>query len=270
MKELHTNFKIIKCGIFINEEYPWLRSTPDFLCCCDWGEGCGEVKYPFCIEVTSIILWRRALRVWKKIVLEFQSKNPTPVLLPFTTADFYIKETVLRFLLFVLLMMWKRQSWLCRELVQTLSTGRLSYQKWLTFGKHVCYQKCLVGGIVGSTVPPKLTIHQSMMYGFAELQQRETLPSTATRNVPLEIFTFPAYKLSVCLRHGIVQTVELCQNSGEKENLLSLLKTSTPSPALAMDAIAYVKASLMKVTGLWNVTVLNASRANIFICHVSA
>ena len=66
MKELHTNFKIIRCGIFINEEYPWLRTTPDFLCSCDCEEGCGEVKYPFCIEVTSIILWRRALSYLKK------------------------------------------------------------------------------------------------------------------------------------------------------------------------------------------------------------
>lgn len=56
MKELHTNFKMIRCGIFINEEYPWLHTTPDFLCSCDCGEGCVEVKYPFCIEVTSIIL----------------------------------------------------------------------------------------------------------------------------------------------------------------------------------------------------------------------
>ena len=56
MKELHTNFKIIRCGIFIIEEYPWLHTTPDFLCSCDCEEGCGEVKYPFCIEVTSIIL----------------------------------------------------------------------------------------------------------------------------------------------------------------------------------------------------------------------
>ena len=112
---------------------------------------------------------------------------------------------------------------MCREFVQTFSTGRLSYQKRLTFGKHVCYQKCLVGGILRSTVPPKLTIHQTMMYGFAELQQRKTLSFAATRNVPSEMFTFPANKLSVCLRHGIVRTVELCQNSGKKENLLSLL-----------------------------------------------
>ena len=56
MKELHTNFKIIRCGIFINEEYPWLHTTSAFLCSCDCGESCGEFKHPFCIEVTSIIL----------------------------------------------------------------------------------------------------------------------------------------------------------------------------------------------------------------------
>lgn len=51
MKEKHINFKIEKCGIFINKEYPWLHATPDFLCSCDCcGEGCGEVKCPFCID----------------------------------------------------------------------------------------------------------------------------------------------------------------------------------------------------------------------------
>ena len=51
MKEKHTNFKVHKCGMFINEAYPYIHATPDFLCSCDCcGEGCGEVKCPFCIE----------------------------------------------------------------------------------------------------------------------------------------------------------------------------------------------------------------------------
>ena len=42
MKKQHTNFKIEKCGLMINEEYPCLHATPDFLCSCDcFGEGCG-------------------------------------------------------------------------------------------------------------------------------------------------------------------------------------------------------------------------------------
>ena len=51
MKKQHINFKIEKCGLMINEEYPCLHATPDFLCSCDcFGEGCGEVKCPLCIE----------------------------------------------------------------------------------------------------------------------------------------------------------------------------------------------------------------------------
>ena len=51
MKEFRPNFKIIRYGLFINEEYPWLHGTPDFLCSCDCcGEGCGENRCPFCIE----------------------------------------------------------------------------------------------------------------------------------------------------------------------------------------------------------------------------
>ena len=51
MKDKHVNFRVVKCGVFINEDYPWLHATPDFLCSCDCcGEGCGEVKCPLCIE----------------------------------------------------------------------------------------------------------------------------------------------------------------------------------------------------------------------------
>ncbi|CAH3156978.1 unnamed protein product, partial [Pocillopora meandrina] len=51
MKKEHINFKIEKCGLIINEEYPWLHATPNFLCSCDCcGEGCGKVKCPLCIE----------------------------------------------------------------------------------------------------------------------------------------------------------------------------------------------------------------------------
>ena len=51
MKQKHINFKIVKCGIFINKEYPWLHVTPYFLCSCDCcGEGCGKVKCPLSIE----------------------------------------------------------------------------------------------------------------------------------------------------------------------------------------------------------------------------
>lgn len=51
MKQKHVNFKVVKCGLMINEEYPWIHATPDFLCSCDCcGEGCGEVKCPLCVE----------------------------------------------------------------------------------------------------------------------------------------------------------------------------------------------------------------------------
>ena len=51
MKQTHTNFKVERCGLIINEDYPWLHATPDFLCSCDCcGKGCGEVKCPLCLE----------------------------------------------------------------------------------------------------------------------------------------------------------------------------------------------------------------------------
>ena len=39
MKEKHIKFHVRTCGTFINQQYPWLHATPDFLCSCDC---CGE------------------------------------------------------------------------------------------------------------------------------------------------------------------------------------------------------------------------------------
>ena len=51
MKAHHTDFKIQKCGTFINQEHQFLHATPDFLCSCSCcGDGCGEVKCPYRIE----------------------------------------------------------------------------------------------------------------------------------------------------------------------------------------------------------------------------
>ena len=50
MEGTHVNFKLTRCGLFINEQYPFLHATPDFLTSCDCcGLGCGEVKCPICI-----------------------------------------------------------------------------------------------------------------------------------------------------------------------------------------------------------------------------
>ena len=54
MKDEHINFKTIKCGMFINKEYPWLHAIPDFISWCKCcGYGFGEVKCPYCIDGTD-------------------------------------------------------------------------------------------------------------------------------------------------------------------------------------------------------------------------
>ena len=54
MKKKRINFQVKKCGTFINKQYPWLHATPDFLISCDCcGEGCGEVKCPYCLKDTD-------------------------------------------------------------------------------------------------------------------------------------------------------------------------------------------------------------------------
>ena len=51
MSENHKDFKVTKCGGFIDQTQPWLHATPDFLCTCSCcGDGCGEVKCPYSIQ----------------------------------------------------------------------------------------------------------------------------------------------------------------------------------------------------------------------------
>ena len=51
MSTKHVNFKVEKCGLFINSQHPFLHASPDFLSSCDCcGLGCGEVKCPISIQ----------------------------------------------------------------------------------------------------------------------------------------------------------------------------------------------------------------------------
>ena len=51
MRKIHSNFKVTRCGLFVNEQHPFLHAPPDFLTACDCcGLGCGEVKCPISIN----------------------------------------------------------------------------------------------------------------------------------------------------------------------------------------------------------------------------
>ena len=51
MRKKHTGYRTIKCGMFINKQFPWLHATLDFLSWCKCcGYGCGAVKCPYCLD----------------------------------------------------------------------------------------------------------------------------------------------------------------------------------------------------------------------------
>lgn len=51
----HPNSSVEKCGLFIHEEFPKFAATPDGILNCDiCGQGCIEVKCPFCARDTSV------------------------------------------------------------------------------------------------------------------------------------------------------------------------------------------------------------------------
>ena len=78
-----------------------------------------------------------------------------------------------------------------------------------------------------------------------------------------------------CLQIVSVPKTRYCPNGRTllklMQNMLNLIGNQAHLPLhwLWMP-FACVKPSLIKVTSLWNVTVLIASAANTFICHVSA
>lgn len=51
IEDLHTNVRVTRCGVIVNEQHPFMHATPDFLVSCDCcGDGCGEVKCPISIK----------------------------------------------------------------------------------------------------------------------------------------------------------------------------------------------------------------------------
>ena len=50
ISKMHVNFKVSECGFFfINPDVPYLGASPDRMVWCDcYGEGCLEIKCPFC------------------------------------------------------------------------------------------------------------------------------------------------------------------------------------------------------------------------------
>ncbi|KAK7893342.1 hypothetical protein WMY93_022494 [Mugilogobius chulae] len=55
MKTLHASFSIQDSGFVINPKYPYMGATPDSLVSCECcGNGCVEVKCPFCLRAGKI------------------------------------------------------------------------------------------------------------------------------------------------------------------------------------------------------------------------
>ena len=55
MKEKHKNFKIVKCGMCINKEYPWLHAAiPDFFVLVTIvGKGVERSSVPFALTIVT-------------------------------------------------------------------------------------------------------------------------------------------------------------------------------------------------------------------------
>ena len=103
-----------------------------------------------------------------------------------------------------------------------------------------CFQKCSVHDILGSTIPPKLTIHQTMMCATDE-------DTVICCNPECPIGSF---HLS-CLQIVCVPKTWYCPNCRtlpkfrqKGKSAQSARKSSMPSPALAMDAICICKSKL--------------------------
>ena len=82
MKKAHMNFKVVKFGLFSNEEHSWMHSG-FFLCLCDCCiEGCREIKWPLCLENRDFD--RYVLRPGSSLEM-----NSSGELIPVSTHEYY-------------------------------------------------------------------------------------------------------------------------------------------------------------------------------------
>ena len=105
MAMTHTDFKISKCGLVKNQEYPWIHATPDLLVSCSCcGLGCGEIKCPFCTDKCdfhSYVLKRTSCL--ERVCGEFQLKEPTITLSKSNNNCLHCQNEITTTLWFVLL-----------------------------------------------------------------------------------------------------------------------------------------------------------------------
>ena len=55
MRTRHEHFKIQRCGMFVNKDYPWLHATPDFLCSCDYEKVVGKLNALIVFKIGILI-----------------------------------------------------------------------------------------------------------------------------------------------------------------------------------------------------------------------
>ena len=200
MKEKHKNFKIVKCGMFINKEYPWLHATPDFLCSCDCcGEGCGEVKCLFCIhncdfesyvsKSLSCLRKDSAGNFWLKKEHEYFYQTQQQL---FTVERKYCD------LLCVLLMGVVPPNFFTSEFCLRSNTGILFCPSSLNFGEHAFCLKCLVNGTLGGTLwlMSKLINNQNQVaFAIAERTLLKKVSFVVIPNAPLFLFIYHVSRL---------------------------------------------------------------------------
>ena len=91
MKKSHVNFQVTRCGLFINNHYPFLYATTDFLTSCDCcGLGCGEVKCPISISDGDFDKYvQKKSSCLEKSQWYLYTKKETQLLFPGTAAVIY-------------------------------------------------------------------------------------------------------------------------------------------------------------------------------------
>ena len=202
----------------------------------------------------------------KRLFWKFQSKNPAPVLLPSTTADFYMKETVVCAFNDI-----KEAELVVQRIGPDIEHWKAVLPKVTNF-----WRTCVLPEVLGrwnnwKHNTPKVDHPPNNDVCFCRTATDEDTVNCCNPECPISKFHLS------CLQIINVPKTWYCPNCRTlpkfrqiRKSAQSARKTSTPSPALTMDAISLCKRKPNEGDKLVECHIPIASMANIFICHVSA
>ena len=182
MKEnQHLHFHMVDCGFFISTDYPFIGASPDSLISCDCcGEGCVEVKCPYCKRNDAV---DKASNSESKFCIQSGSLSIThPYYAQIHTQMNVCSRKYCDFFL------WTKKDYFCQQVMQDKDIWKTYVEK-----AELVFRKGVLPEIIGRyfTRVPKVTVYDNNESQFCSRWRNAPLFSY---RMSIKIFSFRMFE----------------------------------------------------------------------------